>query len=160
MRIGVPVETAAAERRVALVPDSVARLVKAGHQVRVQRGAGAGAFHSDDSYSSAGATLVEGPAIFNDVDMVVASSSSQQALEWLNQGKVHVAGSHLRDSLSGEYNLPGPGSANTTEHVDISISPNKPGNFSINLSIWGAGDFNAGPPDNVAPVTCNVAVNS
>jgi len=45
-------------------------------------------------------------ARFNDVDMVVASSSSQQALEWLKQGKVHVAGSHLRDAASGEYNLP------------------------------------------------------
>lgn len=45
-------------------------------------------------------------ARFHDVDLVVASSSSQQALEWLKQGKVHVAGSHLRDTPSGEYNLP------------------------------------------------------
>jgi molybdate-binding protein len=43
---------------------------------------------------------------FDDVDMVVAPSSSQQALQWLKQGKVHVAGSHLRDTATGEYNLP------------------------------------------------------
>ena len=43
---------------------------------------------------------------YDDVDMIVAPSSSQQALHWLKQGKVHVAGSHLRDSSSGEYNLP------------------------------------------------------
>ena len=43
---------------------------------------------------------------YDDVDMIVAPSTSQQALEWLKQGKVHVAGSHLRDSSSGEYNLP------------------------------------------------------
>ena len=43
---------------------------------------------------------------FDDVDLVVAPSSSQQALEWLKEGKVHVAGSHLRDVSSGEYNLP------------------------------------------------------
>lgn len=43
---------------------------------------------------------------FNDVDVVVAPSSSQQALEWLKEGKVHVAGSHLRDESSGEYNVP------------------------------------------------------
>jgi len=43
---------------------------------------------------------------FDDVDMIVAPSTSQQALQWLRQGKVHVAGSHLRDSSSGEYNLP------------------------------------------------------
>ena len=81
MRIGVPVETAAAERRVALVPDSVARLVKAGHQVRVQRGAGAGAFHSDAEYQKAGATLVDGAAVFSDIDLVskVRAPSAQDA---------------------------------------------------------------------------------
>ena len=50
--------------------------------------------------------LAQHLARFDDVDLVVAPSSSQQALEWLRQGKVHVAGSHLRDSSSGEYNLP------------------------------------------------------
>lgn len=45
-------------------------------------------------------------ARFEDVDLIVAQSSSQQALEWLKQEKVHVAGSHLRDFASGEYNLP------------------------------------------------------
>jgi putative molybdopterin biosynthesis protein len=40
------------------------------------------------------------------VDLVVAASSSQQALEWLKADMVHVAGSHLRDVSTGEYNLP------------------------------------------------------
>ena len=38
MRIGVPKETAAGERRVALVPEVVAKLVEAGHEVVVERG--------------------------------------------------------------------------------------------------------------------------
>jgi putative molybdopterin biosynthesis protein len=50
--------------------------------------------------------LAQHLARFDDVDLVVAQSSSQQALEWLKQGTVHVAGTHLRDSSSGEYNLP------------------------------------------------------
>jgi putative molybdopterin biosynthesis protein len=50
--------------------------------------------------------LAQHLARFDDVDLVVAQASSQQALEWLKLGKVHVAGSHLRDSSSGEYNLP------------------------------------------------------
>jgi molybdopterin molybdotransferase/putative molybdopterin biosynthesis protein len=50
--------------------------------------------------------LMQHLARFDDVDLVVAPSSSQQALEWLRQGKVHIAGSHLRDASSGEYNLP------------------------------------------------------
>jgi H+-translocating NAD(P) transhydrogenase subunit alpha len=92
MRIAVPVETAAAERRVALVPESVARLVKAGHQVSVQRGAGAGAFHSDDSYQKAGATLTDGAAIFTGADLVakVRAPSTQEASA-LNPGTAVVA---------------------------------------------------------------------
>jgi molybdopterin molybdotransferase/putative molybdopterin biosynthesis protein len=50
--------------------------------------------------------LVQHLARFDDVDTVIAPSSSHQALEWLHDGKVHVAGSHLRDLPSGEYNLP------------------------------------------------------
>lgn len=40
------------------------------------------------------------------LDVLVAPSTSHQALEWLKQGKVHVAGTHLRDSTTGDYNLP------------------------------------------------------
>ncbi len=57
MRICVVAETAPREHRVALVPDSVAKLVKAGHEVVVQAGAGAAAFHNDASYVAAGATI-------------------------------------------------------------------------------------------------------
>jgi NAD(P) transhydrogenase subunit alpha len=92
MRIGVPVETAAGERRVALVPDSVARLVKAGHQIRVQRGAGAEAFHSDEAYSSAGATLVDGSAIFDDIDLLTkVRAPSPEETTALNAGTAVVA---------------------------------------------------------------------
>jgi len=92
MRIGVPVETAAAERRVALVPEGVARLVKAGHQVRVQRGAGAGAFHPDAEYQKAGATLVDGAAVFSDVDLVAKiRAPSVQEASALQSGTAVVA---------------------------------------------------------------------
>ena len=50
--------------------------------------------------------LVQHLGRFDDVDMIVAPSTSQQALQWLKEDKVHVAGSHLRDASSGEYNLP------------------------------------------------------
>jgi molybdopterin molybdotransferase/putative molybdopterin biosynthesis protein len=50
--------------------------------------------------------LVQHLARYENVDAVVAQSSSQQALDWLRQGKVHVAGSHLRDLPTGEFNLP------------------------------------------------------
>jgi len=40
------------------------------------------------------------------LDIVIAPCTSRQALQWLKQGKVHVAGTHLRDSATGDYNLP------------------------------------------------------
>ncbi|HEX6941637.1 MAG TPA: Re/Si-specific NAD(P)(+) transhydrogenase subunit alpha [Gemmatimonadaceae bacterium] len=57
MRIGVPRETTAGERRVALVPESVARLVKAGVEIVVERGLGTQANLPDELYEKAGATF-------------------------------------------------------------------------------------------------------
>lgn len=57
MIVAVPSETAAGERRVALVPDGVRALVRDGHEVRVQSGAGAAAGHPDAAYEEAGARL-------------------------------------------------------------------------------------------------------
>ena len=56
MRIGVLRETAAGERRVALVPDAVTKLVAAGHAVVVERGAGVAAGFPDALYERAGLT--------------------------------------------------------------------------------------------------------
>jgi H+-translocating NAD(P) transhydrogenase subunit alpha len=57
MKIGVPKETAAGERRVALVPDVVRRLAGAGHDVIVEPGAGAAAEIPDGEFEEAGAEL-------------------------------------------------------------------------------------------------------
>lgn len=58
MKLGVLRETIEDERRVALVPEAVSRLVKAGHVVMVQAGAGVKAFLSDEDYVAAGAEIV------------------------------------------------------------------------------------------------------
>ena len=57
MRIAVPKETAPLERRVGLVPDGVARLVKAGHTIVVEQGAGVAAGIPDAAFTQAGAAL-------------------------------------------------------------------------------------------------------
>ncbi|MES1259438.1 MAG: NAD(P)(+) transhydrogenase (Re/Si-specific) subunit alpha, partial [Gemmatimonadota bacterium] len=57
MHVGLLKETIIRERRVALVPDSVARLIKAGDSVTIESGAGASAWFSDDAYRAAGATI-------------------------------------------------------------------------------------------------------
>ncbi len=55
MLIGVPLETAAGEKRVATVPDVVEKLVKLGFSVAVESGAGDAANCADDTYRAAGA---------------------------------------------------------------------------------------------------------
>jgi proton-translocating NAD(P)+ transhydrogenase subunit alpha len=58
MRIAVPRETAPGEYRVALTPESAAKLAKAGSIIVVERGAGQAAGFSDADYHKAGAILV------------------------------------------------------------------------------------------------------
>jgi NAD(P) transhydrogenase subunit alpha len=57
MRVGVPKETAVGERRVALVPEIVTKLVASGIDVVVEPGAGEGASFTDEAFKDAGATL-------------------------------------------------------------------------------------------------------
>ncbi|CAN5202647.1 Re/Si-specific NAD(P)(+) transhydrogenase subunit alpha [soil metagenome] len=57
MDIGCVKESAAGERRVALTPDAIKKLVAAGHRVTVERGAGIEAGFSDSSYETAGAVI-------------------------------------------------------------------------------------------------------
>ena len=59
MRVAVPKETAPGERRVALVPETSAKLQNTGFDVAVQRGAGTPAGFADEEYAAAGASLVD-----------------------------------------------------------------------------------------------------
>ena len=59
MKIGVPKEIHAGEKRVATTPEVIGHLKKLGFEVLVEAGAGAGAHFSDAAYSEAGATVVD-----------------------------------------------------------------------------------------------------
>lgn len=79
MKIAVAKEIEVGERRVALVPDTVARLVKQGIEVWVEAGAGDRAYFSDADYEAAGATLVADPArLWGDVDVVLKINPPQE----------------------------------------------------------------------------------
>jgi H+-translocating NAD(P) transhydrogenase len=72
LTVGVPRETFANERRVALTPQNVTLLKKKGFgQVLVERGAGAQAGFLDDAYEKAGATLVDSGGIWSAADIVL-----------------------------------------------------------------------------------------
>ncbi len=71
MRIGVPKEVAPNERRVALTPDVAGRLVKAGHDVVLERGAGSGAFFPDEAYAAAGVKISDRSSVISQSDIVL-----------------------------------------------------------------------------------------
>jgi alanine dehydrogenase len=72
MIIGVPKEIKEQEYRVALLPSAAYQLIKRGHQVVVEQGAGAGAGYPDSDYERAGARLLaEHPSVFEQADLVV-----------------------------------------------------------------------------------------
>jgi proton-translocating NAD(P)+ transhydrogenase subunit alpha len=76
MNVSVPKETAPGERRVALVPEVVDRLVKGGVEVVVEAGAGAGAHQPDSVYERAGAAIGDG--FSGDVVAKVAPPSAEE----------------------------------------------------------------------------------
>ena len=92
VRVAVPKETAPGERRVALVPDVVARMVRQGYQVTVEKGAGEGAYFDDAQYEAAGASLVEGKeALYKDAELVLKVQPPDEAeIELMPKGAVVV----------------------------------------------------------------------
>lgn len=78
MIIGIPKEIMPGERRVSATPETVGEMVKSGATVLVENSAGEGAFHSDESYSSVGATILEDCAeLFEKSDVILKVKEPQ-----------------------------------------------------------------------------------
>jgi proton-translocating NAD(P)+ transhydrogenase subunit alpha len=98
MLIGVPREVASGERRVALVPEVVSQLTRAGHRVMIERDAGLRAGFTDEAYSAAGCDLVDRPQdIYASAQMILKvqrpardETSGQPELDMLKSGTVLV----------------------------------------------------------------------
>jgi NAD(P) transhydrogenase subunit alpha len=98
MLIGVPKESASGERRVALVPEGVSQLTRAGHRVVVEHDAGLRAGFTDDAYRAAGSDLVDtAPEIYSSAEMVLKvqrpgreESSGEAELDMLREGTVLI----------------------------------------------------------------------
>ncbi|MBD2034903.1 Re/Si-specific NAD(P)(+) transhydrogenase subunit alpha [Leptolyngbya sp. FACHB-321] len=79
MKIGVAKEVEMGERRVALIPDTVSRLVKQGLEVWVEAGAGEQAFFADAAYEAAGATIVTDTAhLWREADVLLKVSPPRE----------------------------------------------------------------------------------
>jgi H+-translocating NAD(P) transhydrogenase subunit alpha len=97
MKVGVPKETAPGERRVALVPEIVAKLTQAGFDIVVEPGAGEPAAFTDDSFREAGATL--GDPWGADLIAKVRKPSADE-VDRLHEGQVLIA--HLQPLTDAE----------------------------------------------------------
>ncbi|HEY3861777.1 MAG TPA: alanine dehydrogenase [Verrucomicrobiae bacterium] len=101
MIIGVPKEIKLQEHRVALLPSAVYQLAKRGHQVVVERSAGAGAGYPDADYEQAGAQLVsEHTAVFERAGLIVKVKEPQPSeYSLLQPGQMLFTYLHLAANL-------------------------------------------------------------
>ena len=98
MLIGVPREIASGERRVALVPEVVSQLTRAGHRVVVERDAGLRAGFIDDAYRAVGCAVVDTASeIYSTAQMILKvqrpgrdESSGEAELDMLTEGTVLI----------------------------------------------------------------------
>lgn len=97
MRIGTPKEIKNHEYRVGLTPESVSELVRHGHQVMVQSGAGEGIGETDAEYVAAGGEMVEtAEEIFASADMIVKVKEPQPGERaMLREGQILYTYLHL-----------------------------------------------------------------
>jgi len=82
MHIGIPKETKADERRVALLPDAVSQLCAAGHRVVVQRDAGHGIGIEASAWELAGAYCVDSAEEVWAQSALIVKVKEPQAAEW------------------------------------------------------------------------------
>jgi NAD(P) transhydrogenase subunit alpha len=91
MTIGILKESGS-EQRVALLPESVAVLVKMKIPVLVETGAGAGAFAADPDYEAAGARILEKKEVIRQSEMLIRiNPPSEEELPLLKEGQILVA---------------------------------------------------------------------
>ncbi|MFO5440122.1 MAG: Re/Si-specific NAD(P)(+) transhydrogenase subunit alpha [Dolichospermum sp.] len=98
MKIAVAKEIEICERRVALIPETVAKLVKQGLEVFVEAGAGEKAFFSDADYETAGAKIISDSAqLWSEADILLKVSPPQTRedgraeIELLKSGSVLIS---------------------------------------------------------------------
>ncbi len=90
MKVSVPKETAEGERRVAIVPEVVARLAPRGIEVAVERGAGEAALLPDSVFEEAGATVVSADEAWGGDVVVKVAVPSTEEIGRLKRGAVYI----------------------------------------------------------------------
>ncbi|MEI2679799.1 MAG: Re/Si-specific NAD(P)(+) transhydrogenase subunit alpha [Burkholderiaceae bacterium] len=90
MLIGIPLETASGETRVAVTPETARKLAGQGHTVRIQAGAGVAASATDEAYSAAGAEITDAAGAFGCELVLKVRAPSAAELPMLKAGSALV----------------------------------------------------------------------
>jgi NAD(P) transhydrogenase subunit alpha len=97
MHIGVPKETSAGERRVALVPESCKKLIQAGYTISIETAAGDAAGFPDSTYREVGGRVESDPAaILGSADIVLKVNPPARRIgqgdeiEWMRPSSIYV----------------------------------------------------------------------
>jgi len=90
MLIGVPLETAAGETRVAVTPETAKKLKAQGHTLRVQSGAGVKAAATDEAYEAAGAEITNAAGALSADLVLKVRSPSRDELPLMKRGAALV----------------------------------------------------------------------
>jgi NAD(P) transhydrogenase subunit alpha len=91
MRIAVPKEIREGEKRVALVPDIINKLIRLGYEVAIESGAGIHAQATDEDFKNAGASVVSGDVLKN-ADVVLSVSPLTPAqMSSLKKGAITIS---------------------------------------------------------------------
>ena len=91
MRIAVPREIKDGEKRVALVPDIISKLTKAGLEVVIESGAGVSAQASDEDFKKAGAEVKSGD-VLTGADVVLSVQPLTPAqMKSLQKGAITIS---------------------------------------------------------------------
>lgn len=93
MKVAVPKETMAYERRVALTPDVVQSMVKAGFEVLVEKDAGLNSYFDNAAYTTAGARLIDSvSSLYAEADVVLKVNAPTPAeIQQMKQGSVLIS---------------------------------------------------------------------
>ena len=102
MRIGIPKETKTLEGRVGLVPEAAGELVRQGHEVFVETGAGQGSGFGDEDFARHGVRIADdAPQLYDAAELIVKVKEPQpEELQWLRRDHVLFSYLHLAASPS------------------------------------------------------------
>ena len=82
MRIGVPKEVHAGEKRVATTPEAASKLAKLGFDVSIEAGAGTAASFDDDAYREAGVTVTaDAETLWSSSDIILKLRAPERSVE-------------------------------------------------------------------------------